>query len=689
MYPILFESNKTEFNNFGLGVLSDCASCKVIEERNGVYELEMTYPVDGIHFDDIRHSRIVVAKPSDGGSNQAFRIYKITKPINGIVTINAEHVSYQLNFIPTGGATATTCQNALNGLKNNAYESCPFTFWSNNTNAGTYSQGEPASIRSRLGGVQGSILDVFGGEYEWDNFTIKNWAARGTDNGAMLRYGKNITDIKQEENIENTVTGVCPYWKSDEALVTLTEKVLHAATASLYPFQRTMTLDCSSDFEDQPTESQLRQFAQNYMTKNKIGYPNVNITVSFVALWQTEEYKDVAPLERVNLCDSVHIYYEKLGIEGVAKVVKTDYNVILERYNSIELGDAKSTLGNTIRGEVQNETRDKVTNQQLMNSIERATALITGNEGGYVRFVYNSDGLPEEILVMDTDDIQTATKVWRWNKNGLGYSSNGYSGTYALAMTKNGEIVADFITTGTLDAVNIEALNNVTGYFTRINTSTGALTWRMAYSSMDSNGNINLANGSAKIYNSTIELNGFTITGYGDAGMMCNGYFGAQHVAVHRIHDNSGQYYEPIISYDGSVDNIYCPGDGNFYGSYWMGDTEYACAWSVSVSDRRLKENIKPTEIGALEIIKIIEHVQFDWKIGKKKHVGIGYIANDLYEIDETLATPPGEASDLYSVNELQMLALATKAIQELSAEVESLKKEVEELKNGNTEVKS
>lgn len=699
MYPVLFLGSATEFDDFGIGVLTDCSSCTVTEERNGAYELEMTYPVDGIHYEEIKHSRIVVAKPFQDGTPQGFRIYKISKPINGIVTINAEHVSYQLNNIPSGGGSANSVANAFAALKNNAYESCPFTFWTNNTTAGTYTQSEPASIRSRLGGTQGSILQVFGGEYEWDNFTVKNWISRGSDKGVTLRYGKNITDIKQEENIESAYTGVCPFWKStDGTIVQLSEHVLHAPTASLYPYQRTIVLDCSSNFENQPTESQLRQYAQNYMTLNNIGYPNVNIKVSFVALWQTEEYKEIAPLETVSLCDTVKIYYERLGIEATAKVIKTKYDVLLNRYQEIELGDAKSTLGDTLRDEIQDETRDKVSSQEMLDAIQRATALITGETGGYVRFVYDEQTeLPREILIMNTPDIDTATKVWRWNASGLGYSKTGYEGTYGLAMTIDGAIVADFITSGTIKAVDIALANAITGYFLKAYASTGCFEWKMAKSEMDTNGKLKaqevelsgkLTAGSAVLdsnklwFGSTYYLESFGVYG----GVFCNGYIGAQHIATHRIHDPSGQYYEPIISYDGSVDNIYCPGDGNFYGSYWMGDTEYACAWGVTVSDRRLKENIEPTEINALETVKKIEHVQFDWKIGQKKHVDIGFIANDLYEIEETLATPPSEASELYSVNELQMIALATKAIQELTEKVERLEKELEELKNGNAE---
>jgi len=465
MVPILFSEDSTTFTTNGLGALSDVASCICTEERNGAFELEMEYPVDGIHFESIGYSKIIYTKANQDQGPQAFRIYKISKPLNGLVTINAEHVSYQLSYIPSGGFEANSCANALAGLKNNAYESCPFTFSTDNTTSGTYSQSLPRSIRSSLGGAEDSILDIFGGEFKWDNFNVYNLSSRGSDNGVTLRYGKNITDIKQEENIENTYTGVCPYWYSEESgKVELTEHVLHASTAENFPFQRTVMLDLTSSFSEKPTEAQLRAAANAYMTVNNIGVPKVSISVSFVQLWQTEEYADVAPLESVGLCDYVHIYFEKLGVSATAKVVKTEYDSILERYTKIELGDAKSTFGDTIINAIQSTSSDKVSFTELENAVQRATSLITGNSGGYVRFVYNEDGFPEEIVIMDTNDINTATKVWRWNKSGLGYSSTGYDGTYGLAMTQDGAIVADYITTGTLscDRLNGGTINGQT-----------------------------------------------------------------------------------------------------------------------------------------------------------------------------------------------------------------------------------
>ena len=219
MKPILFAENSTTFTTNGIGRLSDAISCIVIEERNGQYELEMVYPIDGQHYSDIGIRKIIVAIPSDGASLQAFRIYQMSKPINGKVTINARHITYDLSkntSMPFSvAASPTACASTLAGLKSNAVETCPFTFWTDVTTGASYTQTVPGSIKSRLGGVEGSVLDQFGGEFEWDNWTVKLHNQRGrlaTTTGLSLRYGKNITDITQEENIAETVTGVVPYW---------------------------------------------------------------------------------------------------------------------------------------------------------------------------------------------------------------------------------------------------------------------------------------------------------------------------------------------------------------------------------------------------------------------------------------------------------------------------------------------
>lgn len=464
MRPILFAKDEDNFTSNGLGRL-ECASCIVTEERNGMYELEMNIYMSGNHASEIEMNSLIGAIPCDGGTIQAFRVYKITKPINGRFTVYARHISYDLTKIPcmpfSVAQAPSACANTLAGLKNNAVEECPFNFSTDVTTAGKYNQVVPASIRSRLGGVEGSVLDQFGGEYEWDNFNVILHNQRGRINtGISLRYGKNITDIKQEENIANTVTGIVPYWSDieGETVVTLPENAVYSQNASLYPFHLTEAHDFSQLWDQAPSVSSLRGAAQAYVNKSGLGVPKVSIDVSFVALWDTEEYKDVAPLERVQLCDEVTVEFEKLGISAIAKVVRTEYDVLSERYNKIEIGSLRSTLAKVLNDQEADtiQTIDagnlKViaeANATAIDAINNATAWLT-SANGYVVAVKNEDGSWKELLFMNTNDPTTAQYVLRINNNGLGFSTTGISGPYTNAWTIDGNLVASFITTGIL-----------------------------------------------------------------------------------------------------------------------------------------------------------------------------------------------------------------------------------------------
>lgn len=463
MIPILYAAAETKFTTNGLGRLSDAIRCKVTEERNGAFELEMVYPITGRHYADIHLGEIIFATPADGKAPQPFRIYKLSKPLNGQVTIGAQHISYQLSTIPTRTDldSATTCADALLKLKSNAVEPCPFSFWTDVTTAGTYKTDTPSSIRSCLGGKEGSILDCFGGEYEWDRWTVKLHKARGEETGVVLRYGKNITDLKQEESVGNTVTGIYPYWKKETDggvdLAVLSSPV-YAENADQYPYHMTMVLDVSQDFETKPTAEQLTARAQQYIKANAIGVPDVSLTVSFLALWQTEDYQTIAPLERVNLCDTLTIDYSALGVRATAKVVKTVYDVLLERYDSIELGNARTKLSDTIAGTAkQISEAQKKSESFLKQAVDYATQLIQGGLGGHVITNTNADGKPNEILIMDTESTETAVHVIRMNVNGIGFSQNGYNGPYRTAWTIDGKFNADFITAGTINADLIKA----------------------------------------------------------------------------------------------------------------------------------------------------------------------------------------------------------------------------------------
>lgn len=453
---VLYSPNTTTFNNNGLGVLSEIISPIVTEERNGIFELTFKYPITGKRYADITYSSVLRCATTPQGDLQTFRIYAISKPMNGIVTYHAEHVSYELSYIAADAFTATSAAEAMVKIKANAMTTCPFDFWTDKNTIANYKQEAPENIRSRLGGVQGSILDVYGGEYEFDNYTVKLHQNRGQNRGVTLRYGKNITDINQEENLSNVYTCIVGYWKNEDTLVKTA--VIDSQYANAYPYKRTKVVDFSSEYQDPPTVQQLTAKATSYMSSNDFGIPHVSIKVSFAALWQTEEYKTIAPLERVYLCDTVTIYFEKLGISATAKVVKTIYNVLLDRYDAIELGEARTNLAGRLAsniGTMQEIAND--TKSELEKSIERATALITGNKGGYVVTRMDANGKPTELLIMDTDNVDTARKVWRWNLSGWGYSSTGVDGTYRLAATQDGHIVADFVDTGTLTANIIKA----------------------------------------------------------------------------------------------------------------------------------------------------------------------------------------------------------------------------------------
>lgn len=455
MNPILFDKDETNFTTNGLGRL-ECISCEVIEERNGMYELEAEVPISGNHASDIEQQSIIGVIPHDGGNIQAFYVYKIGKPINGKFKVYARHISYRLTDIPckpfSVEMSPTAAADTLAGLKANAIEECPFYFYTDLTTPAPYTQKTPASIRQRLGGVEGSVLDQFGGEFEWDNFNVHLWKQRGrlaNVTGISLRYGKNITDIDQEEEISNTVTGVVPFWIDTDGnnLVMLPELVVYSEYADNYPYHLTQVLDLSGEYENKPTVNQLRGAATTYVNKSGLGIPKVSIKVSFVNLWETEEYKDIAPLERVQLCDEVIVNFEELGVSAIAKVVKTRYDVLKERYIQIEVGSIRTTLAQAVTDRDKDiDTAFVSTITKMSQAVHTATAWLT-NANGYVVARKNEDGSWKELLFMNTNDPATATSGIRINNNGIGFFSkvlypagNVLDGPYSTAWTIDGRL---------------------------------------------------------------------------------------------------------------------------------------------------------------------------------------------------------------------------------------------------------
>lgn len=502
MNPILFAKDATQLNTNGIGRL-EAISCIVTEERNGIFELEMTIAETALHAAEIEMQSIIMAKVPDKQNLQAFRVYKLTKPINGIFKVLAQHISYQLSFIPVMPfsvlAGTGACASTFAGLKTNAVEDCPFTFTTDVTTINSYTQTSPASLRSRLGGVEGSVLDQFGGEFSWDNYNVSLLRHRGvTTPTVTLRYGKNITDLNQEENIADTITGIVPFWEGSDgdALVTLPEKVIESSHASAYPFKRTVPYDFSSEFQDQPTESQLRAKAQAYMSAAGVGIPKVSIKVSFISLADTEEFKDIAALQSVNLCDNVGVYFEKLGISTTAEIVKVIYDVLLEKYDSVEIGSLRNNLSSTINANSQgitalaNNTRRmfKEYSGTVTELVDEATAWLTSGDG-YVVATKDDDGNWKEILFMDTNDVETATNVLRINQNGIGFSSTGVAGPYTQAWTLDGKMVI-----GGTNAPSVTVYDNSTPPNILFQINAQGMQWKADNSSMDPQGNLSAKN---------------------------------------------------------------------------------------------------------------------------------------------------------------------------------------------------
>lgn len=510
MKPVLFAPTATAFTTNGLGKLSDAASCTVKETRNGAFELTLKYPVEGIHYAEIQQRSIILAKPNPVDLAQPFRVYRISKPINGLVTVYAYHISYDLTGIPVSPYSAASVQAALAGFSTNAVAANPFTFWSDMTASGDFTVKSPASVRSLLP----TVLEVYGGEYKYDKYTVRLYQQRGVNRGVTIRYGKNLTDLKQDENCSNVYTGVYAYYSDGNGIVETSPKVTPAP--GTYDYTRVLPLDLKAEFKETPTAEALKAAAEQYMSDHNIGVPEVSLNVSFVQLEQTQEYKDLALLERVELCDTVTVIFERLGVNATAQVTSTVYNVLIDAYDSVTIGNVRKNVAMTIAEQAQ-EIAKGPDLTALQAAVIEATELITGNQGGYV-VIHSSTGgkTPDEILIMDQPDIESAVQVWRWNKSGLGYSSSGYNGPYGLAMTIDGKINADFITTGGMDAARITAgiLQSKDGRFLidlTANTITMKNTSGNTVFAFDGNGNLTI---SGKITATSGSIAGFTI--YGD-----------------------------------------------------------------------------------------------------------------------------------------------------------------------------
>lgn len=525
MIPILYKPDaKTK-----IGWLAEASDCQCTEERNGVFELEFQYPMLGRYAADLVIDRYVKAKPNASAANQFFHIRKVSKPINGMFTVSCEHISYALSGYPVPTVSASgNAQVAINAIltaaKNQLGKDTGFSVATTDITLSSSIALTNVSARAALGGVSGSVLDVYGGEYEFDNHTIKLHKARGKDRGVRIAYGRNMTELKCDIDMDSAYTGIYGYVKNDNVDLHSYKAVTNSSGINA----KTLIRDFSSDFsggDSEITQAKLDSAVSAYVSENDINSPSVSMTVSFVDLSQSPEYASFSALESVNLCDTVKIYHKDLGIDIKAKVIKTVYDVLRERYTSIELGSPRANFADVIRQTVKEaadakslavSSKSEIT-AAFEKAIADATAAITGNSGGYIRL--NPAENPQELLIMNTPTAETATKIWRWNLSGLGYSNKGYNGPYKTAITQDGHIVADFVDTGTLTANIIKAgiMQSVNGQFS-FNLETGHIE---ASDINITGGDINLDGGTLSILNNDgykADLSGGVLDLYQGAG---------------------------------------------------------------------------------------------------------------------------------------------------------------------------
>lgn len=464
----LHEYTETAFTNNGLGCLNDATSCVVKETLNGEYELEMEYPVNGIHYSDIQLRRIILAKPNSYDQTQPFRIYAISKPIGGLVTVNAEHISYDMSGLPVRGALehyAWYVNDVFEHIKNNSVYPCPFAFSTDITEEKKdISLSKPRSVRAFLGTEEG-LLSLFGGEWEFNRYNATLYKQRGQNRGVSIEYGKNLTDVTQDEKCSEMYTAVYPYYyQEDDGLQRLDDDVVKILDS---PYKNVYVLDLTSEFEEMPTQDQLRAKTQEYIKENKLGEPKVSLKVSFI-----KNPEVIESLHDVRLGDTVGVKFIKIGVDTTSRCISYEFNVLTEQYNSIELGEPTKTIVDTMtstsskidaaNGAIEdtkndlNNTKDDLddTKEDLTEEIDRATK----SEGElHTRITKTEEGLEAEVSQRQKDNLELSTRISQ-TPHKIGLTASGGENSVGITIQlydENGNLV---------DTSSGEANITVTGF---------------------------------------------------------------------------------------------------------------------------------------------------------------------------------------------------------------------------------
>ena len=512
----IYSSDTIDFTNNGYGFLTDVLSATVTEELNGDYFLSFTYVVNGALSEYLVEDNIVQCKV-DGGSYQPFRIKRVTKDFTKI-EVYAQHIFYDLlnNFLLDTSPTNLTCQSFGNWILSKTNFATNFTYYSDISDSASARYVRRNPIEAIMGNIENSMINIFGGDIERDGFTIKQLSKRGSNNAERLVIGKNINEIKITIDNSNVITRILPlgfdglmipetYVDSVHLNDYLTPRISKVEFSNIKYDPESEEEDVYTNLDD--AYAALRA-AANQLYDADIDEPQVNVKIDWVELSKTDQYKQYQSLERLHLGDSV--ITEILDTNYTTRIVKTTYNVLTDSIDKFEIGTIQRNIATSVN--INNQKVEQINPSSILQSAkDNATAQINNAMGGYI-VKTNTD-----LYIMDTPDTSTAQHVWRWNLNGLGYSSTGINGTYQTAMTSDGKIVADMITTGTMSADRIVGLQDVIlneyGAYIHVNKDEGTI----EFGQQGAEYKLQIDNDSVIIYRGTTPISywvqdGFTAT---------------------------------------------------------------------------------------------------------------------------------------------------------------------------------
>lgn len=431
-FPRLFDDGQYTMdqyqNNLGMGTLIDATSCKVTEELNGEYELELTYPLTGELFGQLQPGRIIVAKPyRNAATVQPFEIYDESRAIGGQVVFHAQHISYRALGVPIRPVTAQNAFSVVSLVASNAVISSPFTLTTDMTASGTFAMDKPASLQNVLLGSSDSLVSVYGGDILRDGYSIQLLKHRGMDRGARIVYGRNLVDLTQEKSIAEMYDSVYPFIvETDEnentRLVELADTLVLITAPNKASAKKVYMLDLSSEFDETPNQAQMLQATNDYIAKNSLDKPKVSLSLKYVDLSRTQEYADLKNLDHIELGDDVTVQFAALGVDVTARVQKIVYDVLLDANESIDVGDVRTNVVDTIAqggtGSADNSQQirklsikaDQAT-QAASDAAKVATNYITEGSGG-VRFFGSSSSITMGGGGLTFNGIKNRTVLW-------------------------------------------------------------------------------------------------------------------------------------------------------------------------------------------------------------------------------------------------------------------------------------